>query len=204
MFETLNIIEKQLKRQHFIVLITIILAVLSLSLISIYFLSKTFSGKKVVYAIDNAGNAIVLREIDEDPIQEAQGQFKDFHRLFFNLPPDGKQIQNNIQAALNLVDESGKAYYNTFKENHYYNKLVASNINQCLVIDSIIISEYHPYKVRLWGKILLIRPSMTIERSLITQGQLRRTQRSTNAPHGFLIEKFSIVELKDLKTYKKE
>lgn len=204
MFNILNVIEKTLKRQHLFLLLTVILSFFSVTIITIFYLSHTFSNKKVVYALDNAGNAIVLKEVEENPLEEAKGHYKDFHLLFFSFPPEGKQIQANIDQALYLVDESGRTYYNTFKENHYYNKLVASNTSQSIIIDSISVTTRHPYQARLHGRLFLVRATMLVERSLITTGQLRRTQRTENNPHGFIIEKFKIVELKDIKTYTRE
>ena len=204
MFKVLNVIEKTLKRQYIFLLLTVFLSFVLIGVITIFYLSHTFQNKKVVYAIDNTGNAIVLKEVNENPLEEAKGHFKDFHLLFFGFPPDGKQIQTNIDQALYLIDESGRTYYNTFRENHYYNKLIASNISQSITIDSVFVSSRHPYQARLYGRIFLIRASMIVERSLITTGQLRRVQRSENAPHGFIIEKFRIVQLKDIKTYSRD
>ena len=201
MFDTLNIIEKTLKRQHYFLIFSTILSLVSLTVLSICFFVYTHNSKRTVYAIDNAGNAILLRETGEDPVSEARAQFQDFHRLFFSFPPDGKQIEQNIALALNLADQSALVYYNTFKESHYYNKLIAASASQSIQIDSVIINNQHPYQAKLFAKIYLIRSSMIVEKSLIATGQLRRTQRSANVPHGFLIEKYQIVELKDLKTY---
>jgi hypothetical protein len=40
-------------------------------------------------------------------------------------------------------------------------------------------------------------------RNLITEGFLRNVARSDNNPHGFLIEKWTTIENKDLKTEKR-
>lgn len=201
MFKILNTIQITLKRQHLVLILTVILSFTSITTLTIFYLIRAFTAHRTVYVIDNEGNAILLRETNENPRAEAKAHFKNFHDLFFNQPPDGRQIQENISLALNLCDGSGKAYFDAFKEQHYYNKLIASNISQSLRVDSILISNNHPYQAKLFGKILLIRPTMVIERNLITSGQLRRIGRSDNNPHGFLIEKFKILELKDLKTY---
>lgn len=203
MFETLNTIERTLRRLHIILIISLVLSFISITAISICFLVHTHNNKRTVYAVDNAGNAILLRETGENPVLEAKAQYIDFHRLFFGWPPEGKQIEYNIQLALNLADNSAKAYDNTFKESHYYNKLIASDISQSILIDSVIINDRPPYQAKLWAKVYLIRSSMIIEKILITTGQLRRTERSGNCPHGFLIERFRILEFKDLKTYTK-
>ena len=204
MFKTLNIIETTLKRNQHMLLFVVVLFVIIYMITVIYFICISFANKEFIYALDNAGNTLVFRQVHENPLVEARGQFKDFHCSFFNLPPDGKQIQENIREALNLADKSAEVYYNTFKENHYYNKLIAANISQTLKIDSISISPELPHKCKLFGKLILIRSSQVIERKIVTRGQLRRTQRSRNNPHGFLIERFEILEIKDLRTYNRE
>lgn len=204
MFRILNTIETTLKKQHFILILTIISSFLSICSLSIFFLAKTISSKQVVYVVDNQGSAIALREVNEDPIAEAKGQFRDFHYLFFNIPPDGAQIKKNIELALNLCDESGKVYFDTFKEQHFYNKLIATNTTQSIEIDSISINNRHPYQVELYAKVTQTRASMVVQKQLITSAQLRRTVRSINVPHGFIIEKFRIIQLKDVKIYQKQ
>ncbi|HWJ27348.1 MAG TPA: hypothetical protein VNS32_12455, partial [Flavisolibacter sp.] len=49
----------------------------------------------------------------------------------------------------------------------------------------------------------IIRPSSITIRSLITEGFLRNVARSDNNPHGFLIERWTTIENKDLKTEKR-
>lgn len=68
-------------------------------------------------------------------------------------------------------------------------------------IDSVQvdISQY-PYAFHCYGKEKLIRSTSIVTRSLITEGYLRSVQRSDNNPHGFLIEKWNILENRDLKT----
>ena len=47
---------------------------------------------------------------------------------------------------------------------------------------------------------MIIRESNVTERSLITECDLLNTVRSDNNPQGFMIERFRILENKDLRT----
>ena len=47
----------------------------------------------------------------------------------------------------------------------------------------------------------ILRESSVTERSLVTTCQLVNATRSDNNPQGFLIERFNIIENKDLGTY---
>ncbi|EHQ24282.1 conjugative transposon protein TraK [Mucilaginibacter paludis] len=132
---------------------------------------------------------------------EARDHIRMFHQYFFTLDPDDKVIQSNITRALYLADNSAERAYSNLKEQGYYSDLISANISQQVSIDSVQvdISQY-PYAFHCYGKEKLIRSTSIVTRSLITEGYLRSVQRSDNNPHGFLIEKWNILENRDLKT----
>lgn len=136
---------------------------------------------------------------DNIPV-EARDHVKMFHHNFFTLDPDDKVIQSNIAKALYLADASAKTAYNNLKESGYYSNIISGNISQQITIDSIAISTNdYPYYFRCYGEEKLIRATTIVIRSLITEGYLRNVSRSDNNPHGFLIEKWSTIENKDIK-----
>jgi len=132
---------------------------------------------------------------------EAKDHVKVFHRLFFTLDPDDKAIQATITKALYLADGSAKRVYDDLKENGYYAGLISGNVNQTISVDSVAIdiNEY-PYRFRCYATQNIVRPTSITTRSLITEGSLRNVSRSDNNPHGFLIERWNIIENSDLKT----
>ncbi|MBS1948709.1 MAG: conjugative transposon protein TraK [Bacteroidetes bacterium] len=137
---------------------------------------------------------------DNIPV-EARDHVKTFHHLFFTLDPDEKVITANITRALYLADVSAKEQYDNLKESGYYTNLITGNISQRVTIDSIFINtDSYPFYFRCVAEEKLIRTTSTVTRSLITEGFLRNVERSDNNPHGFLIERWTILENKDLKT----
>lgn len=131
---------------------------------------------------------------------EARDHVKMFHQYFFTLDPDDKVIQANITKALYLADASAKREYDNLKENGYYANIIAGNISQEIKVDSVMvnINEY-PYYFRCYATQNIIRTTSTVSRSLITEGYLRNVSRSDNNPHGFLIERWTTIENRDLK-----
>ncbi len=143
-----------------------------------------------VYASDRKENIPV----------EAKDHVKTFHQYFFTLDPDDKVIQINITKALYLADASANREYDNLKENGYYANIIAGNISQKIKVDSVAvnINEY-PYYFRCYATQNIIRTTSTVSRSLITDGYLRNVSRSDNNPHGFLIERWTTIENKELK-----
>lgn len=137
---------------------------------------------------------------DNIPV-EARDHITMFHHYFFALDPDEKVIIANITHALYLADASAKKQYDNLKENGYYSGLISGNISQQIVIDSIYVNiSSYPFYFRCIAQEKLIRTTSVVMRSLVTQGYLRNVERSDNNPHGFLIERWDIIENKDLKT----
>src|SRR6202166_832885 len=137
---------------------------------------------------------------DNIPV-EARDHISMFHHYFFTLDPDEKVINSNISKALYLADASAKKQYDNLKENGYYRSIISGNISQQIEIDTIDFNiNNYPYFFRCVAQEKLIRTTSVVTRSLITEGFLRNVSRSDNNSHGFLIEKWAILENKDLKT----
>lgn len=137
---------------------------------------------------------------DNIPV-EARDHVRMFHHYFFTLDPDDKVIQSNISRALYLADASAKQQYDNLKENRYYSNIISGNISQHIQIDSIIVDTNHyPLYFKCYAQQKLIRTTSIVTRSLITEGVLRSVSRSDNNPHGFLIERWTTLENKDIKT----
>jgi conjugative transposon TraK protein len=135
---------------------------------------------------------------------EARDHVKTFHHYFFTLDPDDQVIQANLSKALYLADGSAKRQYDNLKENGYYTNLISGNVSQSIEADSVVISTHsYPISFRYYGRQILTRPSTITTRSLITEGYLRSVARSDNNPHGFLIERWQILQNKDLTTQKR-
>jgi len=130
---------------------------------------------------------------------EARDHIKVFHEDFFNLSPDDKQIQATVTKALYLADASAKTQYDDLRETGFYSNLISGNISQQVTVDSIQLDmAQYPFAFKCFATERLIRTSSTATRNLITQGYLRNVPRSDNNPHGFLIERWEIVENRDM------
>ena len=176
------------------------------TLISCYAVYKSYESstdfKNHIYIIAN-GKALEAFAADSKsnlPV-EARDHIKVFHEDFFNLSPDDKQVQATITKALYLADASAKTQYDNLKESGFYTNLIAGNISQQIMVDSIQLDMNHyPFYFKCFASEQLIRSTSTVNRSLVTQGYLRNVPRSENNPHGFLIEKWETLENKDLST----
>lgn len=156
--------------------------------------------KIYILANGKALEAFSSERKDNIPV-EARDHVKTFHQYFFTLDPDDAAVQATISKALYLADGTAKRVYDDLKEKGYYAALISGNVNQTITVDSVVvdINEY-PYRFRCFATQRIVRPTTITTRSLITDGALRSVSRSDNNPHGFLIEKWSTIENRDLKT----
>ena len=103
--------------------------------------------------------------------------------------------------ALQLADKSAYHYYVDFAEKGYYNRLISGNINQVVHVDSVVCDfAAYPYTARTYARQLIIRESNVTERSLVTSCSLQNTGRSDDNPNGFIIEQFTILENRDIRS----
>ena len=175
-------------------------------LICCFALYKSFSlvsqmqSKIYILANGKALEAYASERKDNIPVEE-RDHVTTFHKLFFTLDPDDKAITANITKALYLADGSAKRAYDDLKENGYYAGLISGNVNQTIVVDSVAVDiNDYPFKFRCYATQSIIRPTSITTRSLVTDGALRNVSRSDNNPHGFLIERWSTIDNRDLKT----
>ena len=153
-----------------------------------------------IYVLSNAKvlEAFASEKKDNIPV-EARDHIRMFHHDFFTLDPDDKVIQANISKALYLADASAKDFYENLKENGYYANIISGNISQQISIDSIQLDiNQYPFYFRCFATQKIIRTTSIVTRSLITEGFLRNVSRSDNNPHGFLIERWKILDNKDI------
>ena len=137
---------------------------------------------------------------DNRPV-EAQDHVKRFHEYFFTLDPDSKAIESNVTQSLLLSDESAKRAYDNYKESGYYNNLIQANISQHITVDSVTINPAtYPYYAKCYATEQIIRSSSVTTRNLVSECYLRDVSRSSNNPHGFLMERWRVLQNIDLST----
>lgn len=154
-----------------------------------------------IYILSNgkALEAFAAERRDNIPV-EARDHVKMFHHYFFTLDPDDKMIQATITKALYMADISAKQQYDNLKESRYYSNMISGNISQSIEADSIRIDlNSYPYYFRYYAQQRIIRATSIVIRSLVTDGYLRNVARTDHNAHGFLIERWSTLENKDIK-----
>lgn len=159
--------------------------------------------RQKIYVLDG-GKSLMLalsQDLSQNRPVEAREHIKRFHELFFTLSPDRAAIESNIKRALFLVDRSAFAYFQDMQEKGYYNRIVSGNINQRIEVDSVVCDfERYPYRATTYARQLIVRESNITERSLVTHCDLINSVRSDNNPQGFIMERFEILENRDLRT----
>ena len=202
-FKSLRNIESSFRQ---IRLFTVVLLAIC-ACVTLYALGKSYAfaerQRQKIYVLDQ-GKSLMLA-LSQDAAQnrpvEAREHVRRFHELFFSMAPDQAAIESNINRALFLSDKSAYGYYKDWNEKGYYNRIIAANIPQTVAVDSVCCDfERYPYHVVTYARQMIIRESNITERSLITECDLQNTVRSDNNPQGFMIERFRILENKDLRT----
>lgn len=200
-FKTLRNIENSFRQ---IRLYAILFAVLCISIVG-YTVWQSYRFAEVqrqkIYVLDN-GKSLMLALSQDAAINrpvEAREHVRRFHELFFTLAPDKNAIESNMKRAFNMADKSAFNYYKDLSEKGYYNRIISGNIQQRIEVDSIQCNfDTYPYAVKTFARQYIIRSSNLTERSLVTSCYLLNSVRSDTNPQGFNIEKFSVLENKDL------
>ena len=202
-FKSLTNIESSFRR----IRLMLVAFVRCCTLITGYSLWSSYSfaekQREKIYVLDG-GKSLMLalsQDLSQNRPAEAREHVRRFHELFFSLSPQKDAIEHNIHRALLLADKSAYHYYVDFAEKGYYNRLISGNINQVVQVDSVACDfNSYPYKARTYARQMIIRESNVTERSLVTECRLQNAVRSDDNPNGFIIEHFTIMENKDLRS----
>ncbi|WP_265427310.1 conjugative transposon protein TraK [Chryseobacterium sp. YIM B08800] len=202
-FKTLRNIESSFKQ---IRLFTFVFAMLCFGVVGVVvFKSYQFAEeqREKIYVLDNGKSLMVALSQDMSinrPV-EAREHVRRFHELFFTIAPDKNAIESNIKRAFNLADQSAFNYYRDLQEKGYYNRIISGNIQQRIEVDSVVANfESYPYDVKTYARQFIIRSSNLTIRNLVTNCSLVNSVRSDSNPQGFTIEKFNVLENRDVET----
>jgi conjugative transposon TraK protein len=202
-FKILRNIESSFKQ---IRLFTFVFAILCFGVVGVVvFKSYQFAEeqRQKIYVLDNGKSLMVALSQDMSinrPV-EAREHVRRFHELFFTIAPDKNAIESNVKRAFNLADQSAFNYYKDLQEKGYYNRIISGNIQQRIEVDSVVANfNSYPYDVRTYARQFIIRSSNLTIRNLITSCSLVNSVRSDSNPQGFTIEKFNVVENRDIET----
>lgn len=202
-FKTLRNIESSFKQ---IRLFTFVFAMLCFGVVGVVvFKSYQFAQeqREKIYVLDNGKSLMVALSQDMSinrPV-EAREHVRRFHELFFTIAPDKNAIESNVKRAFNSADQSAFNYYKDLQEKGYYNRIISGNIQQRIEVDSVVANfESYPYGVKTYARQFIIRSSNLTIRNLVTNCSLVNSVRSDSNPQGFTIEKFNVLENRDVET----
>jgi conjugative transposon TraK protein len=196
-------IESKIRLASFVSIGSLLLAFSVSIAVSFYAYKQVISARKSIYILDN--NVPILAkqtDVQMNRPAEYRAHIDLFHSIFFSLTPDDRFIEYQMKRAMYLIDESGARQYNDLKEKGYFSSVLSSSSVLTLQTDSIILDLPRLY-FRYYGKQKIDRRSVTVYRSLITEGYLKDIPRSENNPHGVLITGWKTIENKDIENVQK-
>jgi len=200
-FKSLRNLETSYRNIRILAFTTLgVMSIISLSALWFAYQTKIDSESRI-YVVEQGKSLIAAlrNDVRENRPVEGKDHIKRFHELFFTLDPDSKAIQEHIDEALPYADESVTRLYMDTKEKGYYSQLVQAAASQEIQVDSIHLDmTQYPYAFRTYSRQQIIRLTNITVRRLVTGGYLRNVSRSDINPHGFLIERFSVIDNQDI------
>lgn len=202
MFRQLNDIDRaftHVKR------LTVVVIVSALALAG-YAVAKSYrmvcrAGSRIYVVVNGKAIEAFAADRKQNIPVEARDHIKMFHHYFFTLDPDERVIDENLSSALYLADGSARSVYQDLKEKRFYAGIISGNISEGVQLDSVFFDmNQYPYYFKYYGTETITRPTVMVTRRLVTQGYLRSVARSDHNPHGFLIERWRVLENRDLDT----
>lgn len=190
-----------------IYLILITIFTLSLGGYAVYSSYQFAEGQRSkIYVLEN-GQPLLLalsHNVEENRTAEAMSHVRRFHEYFFTISPEKTAIEYNINKALFLSDNVAADYYIKLKEDGFYERIISAGILCEIMVDSVRIDDTtYPYKAYTYGKTSIIRSTSILYRNLETVCDLVNSTRTENNPHGFIIEKWKIIDNSDIKEVKR-
>jgi conjugative transposon TraK protein len=165
------------------------------------------ASRRNVYALAN-GKSLMLALAEEAGANrpaEARDHVKTFHWLFFSQEPDEKSIVRRMDQAARLGDGSVTRLYADLQEKGFFSQLVQGNVLEKVEVDSVVTDfSRSPYHARTYARQLLVRASTVTVRRLHTECFLREASRTDDNPHGFVIERFRVLDNRDLQTFDRD
>lgn len=191
-----------------VIVIVVIVLCFSFSLGTyIYSMNRIAEEREKIYVLDNGASlqlALKSNKLENRPA-EIRHHVMMFHRLFFTLDPDPKQIRDNIASAMFLGDDSVYQYEQIRQDRGYYSDIVAANISTDIEMDSIKVDvSVYPFVCYFYGKERRIRPSKIEINKLFSRTQLRNVSRTDNNPHGLLMERYTVLNNDLIESYERK
>ena len=151
-----------------------------------------------IYVIDDGVPVTADRMTRESLFEiEASNLIKTFHKLFFTLAPDDKFIEETINDALYLIDESGVKQRNALMDRGFYNDILSHSAIFSIFCDSILLDK-EKMTFTYYGRQRIEKKYTVTMRELVTAGELQPVLRSDNNPYGYIIVNYKTISNKDI------
>lgn len=203
-FET---IESSFKKTKLLTITTLVCsAVIAIGSL-IFSFSYVGSNMNRIYVMDNQGATSIAQSVDASLTRgiECKDHVTRFHELLFNLSPTTEAIQSNVERAMKMADKSAYDYYMDMSEKDYYRRLVSANIVQQIIIDSVKVDlSSYPHNAHAYAKLYLVRESNITSYSFESTGRLVEVGRSSENPHGLMIERFNVIKNEKIETRRRQ
>lgn len=201
MFKSLKNIQSAFSLMRiYLVLITVICGG-----VSVYAVWKSYAfaekQREKIYVLDGGASLIMAlqQDVNQNRPAEARAHVKMFHEYFFTISPDKNTIEERVAQALALAGNEAFEQYQNLKESGFYDKVIAAGINCEIQTDSVVVNtNTYPFRVYYYGKTAIVRTSNITYRNLETECLLTSCARSDANPHGFMIEKWRVVDNSDI------
>lgn len=202
-FKVLPNLELNYKKMRFFTLLFIVFCLVVTTSALFYSYLQVEESKRNIYVLDNLGSMMIGTKQDVKmtrPI-EARAHVRRFHDLLLTLTPDDKAINDNLNSAVAMADNSAYVYYSDLAEKGYYQRIISGDVIQTILCDSVTVNvDSYPYSWRYYGKQRITRASKLVVRKFISEGQLVDVVRSDNNPSGFLLTQFHVIDNSEIKS----
>lgn len=202
-FKVLPNLEANYKKMRFYTLAFIVFCIIVTGLALVYSYMQVQEGKRNIYVLDKSGSMMLAIKQDakiSHPI-EAREHVRRFHDLLLTLTPDDKAINDNLNSAIAMADNSAYVYYSDLAEKNYYQRIVNNDVVQTVLCDSIQVNmDTYPYSWRFYGKQRITRASVLVVRNFVSEGGLVDVVRSDNNPSGFMLTNFKVLDNSEIKS----
>lgn len=191
-------IESKLRFVKTTSIVSIVVSLIISCMAFIYAFKVNSNANKTIYVLaDNTPIMAIRTDFDSNRPVEYKSQISYFHSLFFNITPDDKFIESQMEKAMYLIDDSGIQQYRNMKERGFYSSILSSNSIVSLMTDSISL-DLNNNSFIFYGKQIIDRKTSRLTRNLITSGEVMDIPRSENNAHGILITNWKTIDNKDI------
>ena len=161
--------------------------------------------EEIYVMVDNNVAKLVRSDDFKKPLEASlKGTIDLFHNYFWSLEPYKEYIDDNLNKAFDMGDNSVLNLRNVLNEKGFYNSIIAGKQSTRYKInlkDSIEIDyTTKPYKFKAYGKIRILKHNEIEVRNLITSGKLKGTGLSDNNYIGYDIINYKVINFDVIKT----